>query len=241
MGKYQFKRRIHKERSQPTSRARHGAGFLEKHKDYVERARVFKRKREQILSLKRKAADRNADEFAFGMMRSRMADGKWESTEAPRRWTEAELRLMRDQDESYLTMRREIDRRRAERIRASLHGLSAPAANKHVVFMESADDVQKFDAAEYFDTAPELVNSRVRPHLSQLREEKLVQGKQTPKDAKVRMRAYAEAEQREKRAEKLGEMCHDMSLRRKLSAHSAAKKVDADGKVFFRWPLQRSK
>ena len=58
-------RREHKERSQP--RARKRLGLLEKHKDYVLRARNFNSKEKRIKDMKLKAALRNPDEFYFKM------------------------------------------------------------------------------------------------------------------------------------------------------------------------------
>ena len=59
-------RRNHKERSQLAHRAKFG--ILEKHKDYVLRAKDYHSKQERIKTLQRKAADRNKDEFYFGMV-----------------------------------------------------------------------------------------------------------------------------------------------------------------------------
>lgn len=62
-------RRNHKERSQLAHRSR--LGLLEKHKDYVKRAKDFHSKQDRIKRLKEKAAERNKDEFYFGMVRSK--------------------------------------------------------------------------------------------------------------------------------------------------------------------------
>lgn len=59
------KRRIHKERSAPSSRQH--LGLLEKHKDYKLRAKDYHRKEDTIRKLKEKAANRNEDEFYFQM------------------------------------------------------------------------------------------------------------------------------------------------------------------------------
>lgn len=58
-------RRNHKERSQLANRTRFG--FLEKHKDYVLRARDYHSKQDRLRRLKQKASERNKDEFYFGM------------------------------------------------------------------------------------------------------------------------------------------------------------------------------
>jgi len=59
------KRKTHKERSQPEARKRFG--LLEKHKDYVVRARDYNKKKKRIQALQEKAAFRNPDEFYMKM------------------------------------------------------------------------------------------------------------------------------------------------------------------------------
>lgn len=59
-------RRNHKERGQLSHRTR--LGILEKHKDYVLRAKDYNSKKERIKKLKQKASERNRDEFYFGMV-----------------------------------------------------------------------------------------------------------------------------------------------------------------------------
>ena len=58
--------RSHKERSQLSHRAKFG--ILEKHKDYVLRARDYHSKQDRLNRLKQKAAERNKDEFYFSMV-----------------------------------------------------------------------------------------------------------------------------------------------------------------------------
>jgi hypothetical protein len=62
-------RREHRERAQPNYRA--NMGLLEKHKDYVKRAKDFNSKKEKLKDLKRKAEERNPDEYYFRMVKSR--------------------------------------------------------------------------------------------------------------------------------------------------------------------------
>ena len=62
-------RKNHKERSQLAHRSR--LGILEKHKDYVLRARDYHSKQDRIQRLRQKAADRNKDEFYFAMTRQK--------------------------------------------------------------------------------------------------------------------------------------------------------------------------
>jgi len=62
-------RRSHRERAQPAERQR--LGLLEKHKDYSLRAKDYNKKKATLKSLRQKAADRNEDEFYFGMLSRR--------------------------------------------------------------------------------------------------------------------------------------------------------------------------
>jgi U3 small nucleolar RNA-associated protein 11 len=66
-------RRNHKERAQPLNRKR--LGHLEKHKDYVHRARDYNSKQARLRTLREKAAFRNKDEFYWGMVKGRTKDG----------------------------------------------------------------------------------------------------------------------------------------------------------------------
>lgn len=62
-------RRNHKERSQLAHRTK--LGILEKHKDYVQRARDYHSKQDRLNRLRQKAAERNKDEFYFSMVREK--------------------------------------------------------------------------------------------------------------------------------------------------------------------------
>ena len=70
--------REHKERAQLKSRQK--LGLLEKHKDYVLRARDYHRKQRRINALKEKAAFRNPDEFYFGMVNAQTEGGIHKAT-----------------------------------------------------------------------------------------------------------------------------------------------------------------
>ena len=62
-------RRNHKERSQLAHRAK--LGILEKHADYVKRARDYHSKQDRLNRLRQKAAERNKDEFYFSMTKEK--------------------------------------------------------------------------------------------------------------------------------------------------------------------------
>jgi U3 small nucleolar RNA-associated protein 11 len=153
------KRVTHKERSQP--RARNHLGLLEKKKDYQRRAKDFHFKTDLLTKMKERASMRNPDEFYFGMKNTQMKDGKHKKTlQASNKEKEAligadAVRIMKDQDLSYIRMQKQKDAKKIERLQANLHHLES-TKRKHVVFVESDDAATNFDTAEHFDTVPEL-------------------------------------------------------------------------------------
>lgn len=154
-------------------------GILEKKKDYKQRAVDFHRKEDRIKSMRQKASMRNPDEFYFGMHKSRVTDGQHKKTaEARQEQFDAEIgmdtiRLMKDQDLSYIRMQKQKDEKKVDRLKSSLHFLDKADENskkrKHTVFVETREEAQEFDAAKHFDTLPELVNRPFnRPRLIDL-------------------------------------------------------------------------
>ncbi|GKU05052.1 u3 snornp-associated protein utp11 [Fusarium langsethiae] len=109
-------RRPHRERAQPLERRR--LGLLEKHKDYSLRAKDFNKKKATLKNLRDKAAERNEDEFYFGMMSrkgpgSRVKDGKtWSGTVQGDRGNKVmdveTVRLLKTQDLGYVRTMRQV-------------------------------------------------------------------------------------------------------------------------------------
>lgn len=93
-------RRNHKERSQLSSRAK--LGLLEKHADYVKRARDYHAKKDAIERLQRKAADRNKDEFYFGMTRQKTKRGVHVHDRGNRPLPTDIVKVLKTQDENYV-------------------------------------------------------------------------------------------------------------------------------------------
>lgn len=93
-------RRNHKERSQPQHRKH--LGLLEKHKDYVERARAHHIKRDKLQRLRQKAADRNQDEFYTGMIGKKTERGVHIDSRGNRPLENDVVSLLKTQDAGYL-------------------------------------------------------------------------------------------------------------------------------------------
>ena len=92
-----------KERSQPAKRAK--LGLLEKHKDYVQRARNFHAKEKRILALQAKADMRNQDEFYFKMQKGGTKGGIAELKKMQRGLNMDTVKILKGQDLGYVTMK----------------------------------------------------------------------------------------------------------------------------------------
>lgn len=154
------KRIAHKERSQPTDRKH--LGILEKKKDYKQRAIDYHRKEDRIKAMKQKASMKNPDEFYFGMHNSRIEDGKHQSNDDYRELSPELVKVMKDQDLSYVRMQKQKDIKKAEKLQASLHLLNSDGVDDdsvrskrtHTVFVESRKEAKEFDVADHFETIP---------------------------------------------------------------------------------------
>ncbi|CZT15011.1 related to cgi-94 protein [Ramularia collo-cygni] len=141
-------RRNHKERAQPTERAKWG--LLEKRKDYKLRAADHKSKTKKIAALKSKASERNEDEFYFGMMSNSTKNGvkiakKGQENGGGQALDVDVVRLMKTQDQGYLRTalqrcRREIARVE-ERVVVGRVGVDVEGVGRgKVVFGEDGEE-----------------------------------------------------------------------------------------------------
>ncbi|PKI84027.1 hypothetical protein MVES_002053 [Malassezia vespertilionis] len=105
-------RRNHKERSQPENRKRYG--LLEKHKDYVERARDHHVKRDKLKRLRQKAAERNTDEFYTGMLGTKTQKGVHLASRGNTALDNETVSLLKTQDAGYLRKQLVSERKRYE-------------------------------------------------------------------------------------------------------------------------------
>ncbi|KAG2159626.1 u3 small nucleolar RNA-associated protein 11 [Suillus bovinus] len=115
-------RRNHKERSQLSHRAKFG--ILEKHKDYVQRARDYHSKQDRLTRLRQKAADRNKDEFYFGMNKERTVQGVHVKDRGNVSMPMDMVKLLKTQDEGYVRTMRANGIKKIERIKNQLTALA---------------------------------------------------------------------------------------------------------------------
>ncbi|KAI1894851.1 hypothetical protein AGOR_G00120010 [Albula goreensis] len=199
--------RNHRERSQVGSR-RH-LGFLEKKKDYKLRADNYHKKQNTLTALRKKAAQKNPDEFYYKMVNTQLQDGVHMKKEEVEEVTEEQRKVMRTQDIKYVEMKRVAEAKKIERMKSELHMLDAEGKkkNKHTFFVDTKREVDVFDLATHLNTAPELLG-RVynRPTLQTLESHSL-QGATHPahikKLARQRKHQYKILSQRVEREKKM--------------------------------------
>ncbi|XP_005098547.1 probable U3 small nucleolar RNA-associated protein 11 [Aplysia californica] len=218
--------KVHRERPQPAERAH--LGMLERKKDYRERAKDFHKKEDTIKKLKRKAEDRNPDEFYFNMTRTKKTDGEHQRRESAEPVvTEDQKKLMASQDKRYVLFRLSKELKKIEKLKNTLHMIdSSQKKNKHTVFVETEKEAEEFDAAKFFDTHPAFLDRAYnRPKLDSLRKGKF---SMNPEDLEAAMEgkdaAYRELEKRIDRARELKVIAEKLESKLSLMDNKRKKK-----------------
>ena len=150
-----IRRREHFERHQPAARA--NLGLLEKHKDYVQRARNYHDKEKRITELRKKASNRNPDEFYHGMMSSKTkkgidsasrgrgkggnTGGGSDSFERPTTLTADMLALLKTQDIGYIRTIKAAEVSKLEKAKSALHVKRNRGQASRIVFNENGKAV----------------------------------------------------------------------------------------------------
>ncbi|KAN0060272.1 hypothetical protein ACQY0O_007601 [Thecaphora frezii] len=117
-------RRNHKERSQPVNRQK--LGLLEKHKDYVLRARDHNLKQQRLKRLREIAALRNKDEFNFGMIRAKTVKGVHVQDRGNEALKNDVVALLKTQDAGYVRLQITKERRRIDKLKERI-AIALPA------------------------------------------------------------------------------------------------------------------
>ena len=254
-----IKRREHLERHQPEARARFG--LLEKHKDYVARAKNFHSKEARLKALRAKADNRNPDEFYFKMLSSRTKGGVFVGASERGRMSADMLAVLQTQDRGYVATAKAAEDARVARLQGALHVLPQagaalpPLPSRHTVFVDSAEEAAAFDAAAFLDTDAALLGRTFnRPRRAQLAGGEMLGGsgaaaaaaggsgggggvdkeerRALKRSRRQRDRAYAELDERMERSEKLGRLAQHMDLKRALLQKGKRVKVkDAEGEA----------
>ncbi|THZ30121.1 U3 small nucleolar RNA-associated protein 11 [Aureobasidium pullulans] len=156
-------RRNHKERAQPLERQKWG--LLEKHKDYTLRAKDHNEKKRRLKVLKEKAAQRNPDEFAFGMISRTTKKGVQQSTRAKENGSQTPMsmdvvKLLKTQDAGYLQTVLQQTRRAREKIEKQSvlmsTGIDASGLSKRKMFDEDGEEIEEDNAQLEFDSDDDM-------------------------------------------------------------------------------------
>lgn len=242
--------KTHRERGQLAGRKH--LGHLEKHKDYVKRARHFHKKENIIKKAKEKARDKNPDEFYFNMVSTKVENGVHKLTN--KKSSPEELFLMKSQDTKYLTYKKNAEAKKIEKLQKGLHMIDASdqAQRQHTFFVDSDRDVATFDAAKQLNTVPELLNrTHNRTTLEQLKTSELfpkLNRKREQVLQKANLSAYKELSSRIKREQKLARTRDTMVVKNRLAQMQGkkeqnAKKVfnESSGKIAYKFTRKRTK
>lgn len=236
--------RTHRERSQP-GRRKH-FGLLEKHKDYVLRAKDYHRKEDHLKLLREKARNKNPDEFYFKMVNTKTQNGV-HVVQNKTLYTADQLKMMKTQDLNYTRMKKAIERNKVEKLKTSLHllgELEDSPPNTHTIFADSKKEAEMFDAATHFNTHPELVTRRFnRLRVDQLQEKPLSFTSDKERLRKGRKNAYDELAKRIEREKQLSVVEQQMQLQKHLMGKGRRKKIQIseDGPVIYKWKKQRKR
>ncbi|XP_074662576.1 putative U3 small nucleolar RNA-associated protein 11 [Tubulanus polymorphus] len=243
--------KTHRERSQLTSRAH--LGMLEKKKDYKKRATEYHKKQNALKLLRRKALDKNPDEFYFKMINSRMQDGVHQSARKVAEYTEDQLKLMQTQDIKYIKYKRNIERKKIEKLKGCLHFIGEEATakkpNSHIIFVDSKKEAKQFDAAKHFNTDPALLSQTYnRPTIDKLKTEKFLQDVDDETLKKIfneRTRMYKELTKRIERENQLRIVEEKLQLKKNLMDKSVkCKKVKPEtvhSTAIYKWEQCRKR
>ncbi|KAK6149093.1 hypothetical protein DH2020_016618 [Rehmannia glutinosa] len=220
-------RKAHKERAQPHSRRRFG--LLEKHKDYVERARAFHQKEQTLQKLREKAAFRNPDEFYFKMIKTKTVKGIHKLESEANKYTTEELMLMKTQDIGYILQKLQTEKKKIEKLSGMLHSLDNHSSSKHVYYADDRDEAREIQA--------KVSEDRKNPTFEDL-----------PKDIKRKTAAsYRELEARKNRVQELEKIYMDMAMQKELQKKGRKRKlrqdeiVTSDSRPVYKWRQERKR
>lgn len=231
--------RTHRERGQISGRKH--LGNLEKHKDYVLRAKDFHRKKKTIKSLKKKAFEKNPDEFYFQMINTKTKTGVHIKERASSQiLTADEVRLLKTQDVNYLNLKHNSEVKKIEKLKSNLHftSLADKQPRSHIFFVDSKKEVKTFDAAKQMNTLPEFLSRTHNiPTVDTLENINL------ETDADNGQKAYRELEQRMGRQRKLNQTRNKLSLQKKLMGKGTVhkQKTEEDTSSTYKWKSVRKR
>lgn len=237
--KHSIAKKQHRERSQPLERKKWS--LLEKKKDYKLRAADYHKKQSYLKYLRKKATDRNPDEFHHAMNNQKTDNrGVLVKSRGNEDLSNDAVKLLKTQDSGYIRTMNNIEKKNIERLEASLF---LGNKGKHTVFEDTPEDAKNFKPSEYFDTDPSMVyRAENRLNKSQMKNLPNVSAEQEEEINKERVKKLKELDQRMARQSQLDKVQQGMNQQRELMKKGDKKKmVDKYGNKTFKWKNVRKK
>lgn len=223
--------KTHRERHQPESRQH--LGLLEKKKDYVSRAKDYNEKKATLKLLRKRALNKNPDEFYHHMINAKVEDGMHFDKETEPEDTPEQIQLMRTQDLKYIVLKRTQEMKKIEKLQSQLHltSVKIDKQNQHVYF-----DKEKKKEAERRNI--ELLMQNELPDVDE---------KSLVKNATKRAALYKELSKRIERERELAviqqkiEMSRAIENKKNKLPPKKVKKASKDTAAVYVWKYERKK
>ena len=241
--------KTHRERHQPESRQH--LGLLEKKKDYVARAKDHHDKQKTLKLLRRRALNKNPDEFYFHMINSKIDKGVHREKSKDDTSTPEQIQLMETQDIKYVAHKRNIEAKKIDKLQSQLHMIDVvnQTKNKHIFFTDDSKELRDFDLAKRLDTHPALLSRRTnRPKLSRLKDMKLPKFDQTllGKIEQQKHMSYKELQKRIDRERELTVVQQKLEIQRALKDRKVTKpklvhRGTKNAAPIYKWKYERKR
>ncbi|EZA49981.1 hypothetical protein DMN91_011405 [Ooceraea biroi] len=241
--------KTHRERHQPKERKH--LGLLEKKKDYIARARDFQEKQATLKLLRKRALNKNPDEFHFHMINSKIVGGVHREKDKKDQHTPQQIQLMETQDIRYVAYKRNLEAKKINRLQSELHMIDTAneVQNQHIFFLDDGTEMKNFDLAKKLDTHPTLLSRRTnRPKLSAIKNMKLpeLDEKTLVKLEQKKHMTYKELEKRIDRERELTIVQQKLEMRRMLKNKKAQKPKlikpgSKDAAPIYKWKYERKR
>jgi len=205
--------------------------------------------------LKKKASERNPDEFYFKMKNSQVQDSKHKELKNGSIDIDT-LKHFKTQDQGYLNYKKSFEMKKIEKMRENLHFIdtiasheSGPARKNHKIFVSNANELSSFDPEQHFHTPTEMLsrscNRSSIENIQQLADKPTssISIQDIKRVNSSISSQYTELKQRIKRLKKIDAAVGAVSLQRNLMGKGSKRKIEVDGPngktALFKWKRER--